>query len=191
MKTVGDKLESFNIKGVKPGVLEGEDAFEHLDETSFPGKWKVIVFYPKDFTFVCPTEIVAYDKLNKNFEDRDTVLLIGSTDNEFCKLAWRNAHPDLKKTNSWMFADTLREGFVDPVEDVEITGLAYQLGVLDTTSGVALRATFIVDPSDVIQHVSVNNLNVGRSADETLRILDALLTDQLCECNRPVGGPTL
>jgi peroxiredoxin (alkyl hydroperoxide reductase subunit C) len=90
-----------------------------------------------------------------------------------------------------MFADTLREGFVDPVEDVEITGLAYQLGVLDTTSGVALRATFIVDPSDVIQHVSVNNLNVGRSADETLRILDALLTDQLCECNRPVGGPTL
>jgi alkyl hydroperoxide reductase subunit AhpC len=191
MKTVGDKLESFNIKGVKPGVLEGEDAFEHIDETSFPGKWKVIVFYPKDFTFVCPTEIVAYDKLNKDFEDRDTVLLIGSTDNEFCKLAWRNAHPDLKKTNSWMFADTLREGFVDPVEDVEITGLAYQLGVLDTTSGVALRATFIVDPSDVIQHVSVNNLNVGRSADETLRILDALLTDQLCECNRPVGGPTL
>jgi peroxiredoxin (alkyl hydroperoxide reductase subunit C) len=191
MKTVGDKLEPFNIKGVKPGVLEGEDAFEHLDETSFPGKWKVIVFYPKDFTFVCPTEIVAYDKLNKDFEDRDTVLLIGSTDNEFCKLAWRNAHPDLKKTNSWMFADTLREGFVDPVEDVEITGLAYQLGVLDTTSGVALRATFIVDPSDVIQHVSVNNLNVGRSADETLRILDALLTDQLCECNRPVGGPTL
>jgi len=191
MKTVGDKLESFNIKGVKPGVLEGEDAFEHIDETSFPGKWKVIVFYPKDFTFVCPTEIVAYDKLNKDFEDRDTVLLIGSTDNEFCKLAWRNAHPDLKKTNSWMFADTLREGFVDPIEDVEITGLAYQLGVLDTTSGVALRATFIVDPSDVIQHVSVNNLNVGRSADETLRILDALLTDQLCECNRPVGGPTL
>jgi alkyl hydroperoxide reductase subunit AhpC len=191
MKTVGDKLESFNIKGVKPGVLEGEDAFEHLDETSFPGKWKVIVFYPKDFTFVCPTEIVAYDKLNKDFEDRDTVLLIGSTDNEFCKLAWRNAHPDLKKTNSWMFADTLREGFVDPVEDVEITGLAYQLGVLDTTSGVALRATFIVDPSDVIQHVSVNNLNVGRSADETLRILDALQTDELCACNRPVGGATL
>ena len=191
MKTVGDKLESFNIKGVKPGVLEGEDVFEHLDETSFPGKWKVIVFYPKDFTFVCPTEIVAYDKLNKDFEDRDTVLLIGSTDNEFCKLAWRNAHPDLKKTNSWMFADTLREGFVDPVEDVEITGLAYQLGVLDTTSGVALRATFIVDPSDVIQHVSVNNLNVGRSADETLRILDALQTDELCACNRPVGGATL
>jgi len=191
MKTVGDKLEPFNITGVKPGVLEGEDAFEHLDETSFPGKWKVVVFYPKDFTFVCPTEIVAYDKLNKDFEDRDAVLLIGSTDNEFCKLAWRNAHPDLKKTNSWMFADTLREGYVDPSEDVEITGLAHQLGVLDTTSGVALRATFIVDPSDVIQHVSVNNLNVGRSADETLRILDALQTDELCACNRPVGGATL
>jgi alkyl hydroperoxide reductase subunit AhpC len=191
MKTVGDKLEPFNITGVKPGVLEGEDAFEQLNESSFPGKWRVFVFYPKDFTFVCPTEIVAYDKLNKDFEDRDTVLLIGSTDNEFCKLAWRNAHPDLKKTNSWMFADTLREGYEQLEEDIVVTGLAHQLGVLDMHSGVALRATFIVDPEDVIQHVTVNNLSVGRNADETLRILDALQTDQLCACNRPVGGATL
>lgn len=191
MKTVGDKLEPFNIVGVKPGALEGEGAFEHLNESSFPGKWKVIVFYPKDFTFVCPTEIVAYDKLNKEFEDRDAVLLVGSTDNEFCKLAWRNAHADLKKTNSWMFADTLREGYEDHSQDITVTGLAHQLGVLDVNSGVALRATFIVDPEDVIQHVTVNNLNVGRSADETLRILDALQTDELCACNRPVGGATL
>lgn len=191
MKTVGDKLEPFNITGVKPGALEGEDAFEQLNESSFPGKWRVFVFYPKDFTFVCPTEIVAYDKLNKDFEDRDTVLLIGSTDNEFCKLAWRNAHPDLKKTNSWMFADTLREGYEQLEEDIVVTGLAHQLGVLDMHSGVALRATFIVDPEDVIQHVTVNNLSVGRNADETLRILDALQTDQLCACNRPVGGATL
>lgn len=191
MKTVGDSLEYFNVVGVKPGALEGEEAFEKLTETSFSGKWKVIVFYPKDFTFVCPTEIVAYDKLNKDFEDRDAVLLIGSTDNEFCKLAWRNAHADLKKTNSWMFADTLHEGYYDNDLDMSVTGLAYQLGVLDKNSGVALRATFIVDPDGVIQHVSVNNLNVGRSADETLRILDAIQTDQLCACNRPVGGATL
>lgn len=191
MKTVGDKLEPFNVVGVRPGALEDENAFEQLNESSFPGKWKVIVFYPKDFTFVCPTEIVAYDKLNKDFENRDAVLLVGSTDNEFCKLAWRNAHADLKKTNSWMFADTLREGYEDYAQDITITGLAHQLGVLDVNSGVALRATFIVDPEDVIQHVTVNNLNVGRNADETLRILDALQTDLLCECNRPVGGPTL
>lgn len=191
MKTVGDKLEYFNVVGVKPGALEGEGAFEHLTEASFSGKWKVIVFYPKDFTFVCPTEIVAYDKLNKDFEDRDAVLLIGSTDNEFCKLAWRNAHADLKKTNSWMFADTLREGYYDDDMDMAVTGLAYQLGVIEKNSGVALRATFIVDPDGVIQHVSVNNLNVGRSADETLRILDAIQTDELCACNRPVGGATL
>ena len=87
MKTVHDKLEPFAITGVKPGALTGDDAFETITEQSFEGKWKVIVYYPKDFTFVCPTEIVAYDKLANDFKDRDAVLLTGSTDNEFCKLA--------------------------------------------------------------------------------------------------------
>ena len=174
-----------------------DDAFETITEQSFAGKWKVIMFYPKDFTFVCPTEIVAYDKLNKDFEDRDAVLLMGSTDNEFCKLAWKNAHEDLKKTTSWMFADTLREArykwndVTQEAEPIEVSGLAAQLGVIDKPTGVALRATFIVDPDNVIQHVTVNNLNVGRSAEETLRILDALQTGELCACNRAVGGDTL
>ena len=87
MKTVSDKIESFAVIGVKPGALDIDGAFETITENSFEGKWKVIVFYPKDFTFVCPTEIVAYDKLNSDFADRDAVLLIGSTDNEFCKIA--------------------------------------------------------------------------------------------------------
>lgn len=195
MKTIGYKLKSFAVTGVRPGALSPDDAFETITEESFAGKWKVIMFYPKDFTFVCPTEIVAYDKLNKDFDDRDAVLLMGSTDNEFCKLAWKNAHEDLKKTTSWMFADTLREAkeeYADG-EFVEITpsGLAAQLGVIDQPTGVALRATFIVDPMNVIQHVTVNNLNVGRSAEETLRILDALQTGELCACNRAVGGETL
>jgi alkyl hydroperoxide reductase subunit AhpC len=196
MKTVGDKLSPFRIVGVKPGRLDSaDDVFETLSEKSFPGKWKVIVYYPKDFTFVCPTEIVAYDKLVNDFNDRDAVLLTGSTDNEFCKLAWRNAHEDLKKTNSWSFADQLR-GWIptqpnseDPWE-IGATGLAEQLGIL-TQDGVALRATFIVDPDNVIQHVTVNNLNVGRSPEETLRILDALQTGELCACNRQLGGETL
>lgn len=188
MKTVGEKIEKFAITGVKPGKLTPDDAFETITDKSFAGKWKVIVFYPKDFTFVCPTEIVAYDKLNKDFEDRDAVLLIGSTDNEFCKLAWRAAHPDLGKTTSWMFADTQR----DPIDYIgDNLSLAEQLGVFFHPAGAALRATFIVDPENVIQHVTVNNLNVGRSPEETLRILDALQTGELCACNRQVGGETL
>lgn len=184
MLTVGDELQPFQITGVKPGKLTPDDAFETITEKSFEGKWKVIVYYPKDFTFVCPTEIVAYDKLNKDFSDRDAVLLIGSTDNEFCKLAWRNAHEDLKKTNSWMFADTVRSSSWEQ-------GLVEQLGVFNSSAGAALRATFIVDPQNVIQHVTVNNLNVGRNPDETLRVLDALQTDELCPCNRSIGGATL
>ena len=189
MKTVGDKLEDFAITGVKPGALTPDDAFETITHASFAGKWKVIVYYPKDFTFVCPTEIVAYDKLNKDFADRDAVLLIGSTDNEFCKLAWKNAHEDLKKTTSWMFADTQRD-LGDSWGD-DRKSLVEQLGVFYAPAGAALRATFIVDPDNEIQHVTVNNLNVGRSADETLRVLDALQTGELCACNRQIGGETL
>ena len=180
MKTVGDTLEPFKIVGVKPG--QPDDAFFTINEESFPGKWKVIVYYPKDFTFVCPTEIVAYDKLNRDFEDRDAVLLTGSTDNEFCKIAWQKAHADLQKITHTQFADTSRDW-----ED----SLINQLGVFYAPAGAALRATFIVDPSNVIQHVTVNNLDVGRSPEETLRILDALQTGELCACNRAIGGETL
>ena len=179
MKTVGHKLEKFAVTGVKPG--QPEDAFFEITDESFAGKWKVIVYYPKDFTFVCPTEIVAYDKLTGDFADRDAVLLTGSTDNEFCKVSWQNAHADLKKITHNQFADTQR-GELSLIE---------QLGVFYAPAGAALRATFIVDPDNVIQHVTVNNLNVGRSPEETLRVLDALQTGELCACKRTVGGETL
>ena len=177
MKTVGDRLEPFIVTGVNPG----SDQFFDITETSYPGKWKVIVYYPKDFTFVCPTEIVAYDKLSRDFEDRDAVLLTGSTDNEFCKLAWQAAHEDLKKIVHTQFADTQRGEL----------SLINQLGVFYAPAGAALRATFVIDPDNVIQHVTVNNLNVGRSPEETLRVLDACQTGELCACNRAVGGETL
>ena len=182
MKTVGDKLEPFKVNGVKPGFNQHEEngvsAFEDITESSFPGKWKVIYFYPKDFTFVCPIEIVGFNKLAKDFEDRDAVLMGGSVDNEFVKLAWRREHPDLNKLGHYQFGDT--------------TGaLIDQLGVRDKSEGVALRATFIVDPDNTIQHVSVNNLNVGRNPEEILRLLDGLQTDELCPCNRTLGGNTL
>jgi lipoyl-dependent peroxiredoxin subunit C len=182
MKTIGDKIESFNVVGVKPGFNlpeeNGQSAFENVTEKSFPGKWKVIYFYPKDFTFVCPTEIVEYNKFSKDIEDRDAVLMGGSTDNEFVKLAWRRDHKDLSKLGHWSFAD--------------VTGsLVDQLGIRDKSAGVALRATFIVDPDNVIQHVTVNTLDVGRNASEALRVLDALQTGELCPCNRQIGGDTL
>ena len=185
MKTVGDKLAPFTVTGVRPG--QPEDAFFDITEKSFEGKWKVIVYYPKDFTFVCPTEIVAYDKLAGDFADRDAVLLTGSTDNEFCKLAWQRSHEDLSKIRHIQFADTQRWN----LETGTNLSLIEQLGVFYAPAGAALRATFIVDPNNEIQHVTVNNLNVGRNPEETLRILDALQTGELCACNRTVGGETL
>ncbi len=110
MLGIGDKLPSFKVTGVKPGFNHHEEngvsAFEEITEASFAGKWKVIFFYPKDFTFVCPTEIAEFARLASDFEDRDAVVLGGSTDNEFVKLAWRRDHKDLDKLPIWSFADT-------------------------------------------------------------------------------------
>ncbi len=182
MKTIGDKLEAFKVIGVKPGFNTPEEngvsAFEDITESSFPGKWKIIYFYPKDFTYVCPTEIVGFNTLVQEFANRDAVLMGGSVDNEFCKLAWRRENAELDKLGHYSFADS--------------TGsLIDQLGIRDKSAGVALRATFIVDPDNIIQHVSVNNLNVGRNPEEVLRILDGLQTDELCPCGRETGGSTL
>jgi alkyl hydroperoxide reductase subunit AhpC len=182
MLGVGQKLPDFKIIGVKPGFNSHEEngvsAFEPVTQDSFEGKWKVIFFYPKDFTFVCPTEIAEFAKLGRDFEDRDTVVLGGSTDNEFVKLAWRRDHADLNKLPIWQFADNGGK-------------FARDLGVLNEEEGVALRATFVVDPHNVVQHVYVTNLNVGRAPADTLRVVDALQTDELCACNRPLGGETL
>lgn len=179
MKTVGQKLESFVVTGVRPG--QPEDAFFDITQDTYAGKWKVIVFYPKSFTFVCPTEIVGYDKLYQDFADRDAVLLTGTTDNEYCVVAWQKDHTDLKTLKHIQFSDTQR-GELSLVE---------QLGVFFGPAGAPLRATFIVDPDNVIQHVTVNNLNVGRNPEETLRVLDSCQTGELCACSRTVGGETL
>lgn len=178
MKTVGEKFPDFRMIAVKPKFNAPEEkgisAFEVVNEQSFDGKWKIIYFYPKDFTFVCPTEIVAFDQLVEEFEKRNTVLLGGSPDNEFVKLAWRNDHPQLKGLNHYSFADAASK-------------LSAELGII-SSDGVPLRATFIIDPEGVIQHVSVTPDKVGRNPIETLRLLDALQSDELSFCNRPIGG---
>ena len=182
MLGVGEKLPHFKVTGVKPGFNaheeDGKSAFEKINEESFEGKWKVIFFYPKDFTFVCPTEIAEFARLAKDFEERDAVVMGGSVDNEHVKLAWRRNHPDLDRLPMWSFADPGGK-------------FASKLGVLDEDEGVAFRATFVVDPDNTIQHVYVTNLNVGRNPADTLRVLDALQTDELCPCNRQVGGDVL
>lgn len=182
MLSVGQTLPDFKIVGVKPGFMRheenGQSAFETITPESFPGQWKVIFFYPKDFTFVCPTEIAEFARLNPQFAERDTVVLGGSVDNEHAKLGWRREHADLAHLPIWQFADSGGR-------------FARALGVLDEAEGVAQRATFVVDPNNVVQHIYVTNLNVGRAPADTLRVVDALQTDELCPCNRPVGGDVL
>lgn len=184
MLTVGDKFPEFSMTALVPGRLGDvkastpEDYFTTVGSGSYEGKWKVVFFWPKDFTFVCPTEIAEFGKKNKEFVDRDAQVLGVSIDNEYVHLAWRNQHPDLKNLPFPMLADLKRE-------------LSTNLGVLDKNQGVALRATFIVDPEGVIRFVSVNDLSVGRNVDEVLRTLDALQTDELCPCNWQKGQKTL
>jgi lipoyl-dependent peroxiredoxin subunit C len=176
MLTVGAKFPAFNLKAVGQGDLK--TAFSDATEKSFAGKWKVFVFWPKDFTFVCPTEIVGFSDLEKEFKDRDAQLIGGSTDSEFVHFAWRQSRDDLKKVAYPWVADIKRE-------------LSQALGILHTEEGVCLRATFIVDPQGIIRFSSVNDLSVGRNPQEVLRVLDALQTDELCPCNWKQGEDTL
>lgn len=176
MLTVGDKLPSFRLQAVVD-TTQGKE-FQELTSESHPGKWKVLFLWPMDFTFICPTEIAEFGRRNTDFADRDAQVLGASTDTHFVHLAWRKQHQDLKDLPFPMLADTKRE-------------LSTALGVLHKQDGVALRATFIVDPEGIIRHVSVNDLSVGRSVDEVLRVLDALQTDELCPCNWKKGEPTL
>jgi peroxiredoxin (alkyl hydroperoxide reductase subunit C) len=175
MLTVGDKLPEFRLTACVS--RESGKEFAQVTDKDHPNQWKVLFFYPKDFTFICPTEIVEFDRKAKAFADRDAVVLGGSCDNEFSHLAWRNAHKDLADLKIPLV-------FFTPQ-------FAQQLGILHNKVGVALRATFIVDPENVIRYVSVNDLNQGRNVDEVIRSLDALQTDELCPCNWKQGEKTL
>ena len=176
MLGVREKFPEFSLKATV-GLDKGKE-FDTITGDSYPGKWKVYFFWPKDFTFVCPTEIAAFGKANREFQDRDTQVLGGSTDSEFVHLAWRRDHEDLRNLPFPMLADVKRE-------------LSEELGILDPEEGVCQRATFIVDPEGIIRFVSVTDLSVGRSVDEVLRVLDALQSDELCPCNWQKGQETL
>jgi lipoyl-dependent peroxiredoxin subunit C len=176
MLSIGQKFPQFSLTGVVSSDLKS--AFQPFTRDSFQGKWQVVFFWPKDFTFVCPTEIAAFGKLDKEFKARDAQILGVSIDSEFVHLAWRRDKDELKNLPFPMLADIKRE-------------LTTQLGILDPEAGVAQRATYIVDPQGVIRFVYVTDLNVGRNPEEVLRVLDALQTDELCPCNWKQGEDTL
>ena len=176
MLTVGDRFPEYKLQAVV-GLEKGKE-FKDVASQDYAGKWKVVFFWPKDFTFVCPTEIAGFGKKNRDFLDRDAQVLGVSTDNEYVHLAWRKSHPDLKDLPFPMISDITRE-------------LIQSLGIMHPPAGVAMRATFIVDPEGTIRFVNVTDLDVGRNIDEVVRVLDALQTDELCPCNWQKGEPTL
>ena len=182
--TIGHQFPAYRLTALIGGDLskvdaqQPEDYFTTISSDDYAGKWRVVFFWPKDFTFVCPTEIAAFGKLDKEFQARDAQLLGASIDSEYVHLAWRGAKDELRNLPFPMLADVKRE-------------LAGALGILEPDAGVAQRATFIVDPQGVIRFVYVTDLNVGRSPEEVLRVLDALQTDELCPCNWQKGEETL
>jgi len=176
MLTIGDRFPQFELTATVSTDIN--DAFTTIDNDTYSGKWLCVFFYPKDFTFVCPTEIKAFGDLNSEFQDRDCQVLAGSIDTEFVHLNWRRHEEDLKDLPLPMLADVKRE-------------LSSALGILHPDEGVAMRATYLVDPDGIIRHVSVTDLNVGRNPHEVLRILDALQSDELCPCNWKPGEETL
>ncbi len=177
MLTVGDKFPAFEKKAVVS--LEPGKEFQTISRDDIlNGKWTVFFWWPLDFTFVCPTEISSFNVHFEDFEKRNTNLIGASIDSEYVHLAWRNSHPELKDLRFPMLADTSKS-------------LSEELGILEKENKIAYRATYIVDPQGIIQHVSVNGLEVGRNVKEVLRLLDAFQTGELTPCNWEPGQHTL
>ncbi|MFI8386165.1 peroxiredoxin [Streptomyces sp. NPDC085540] len=175
MLTVGDKFPAFDLTACVS--LDAGSEFTQIDHKTYEGKWKVVFAWPLDFTFVCPTEIAAFGKLNEEFADRDAQVLGFSLDSEYVHHAWRKDHADLRDLPFPMMSDIKRE-------------LSAELGILGE-DGLPMRAVFIVDPNNEIQFSMVTAGSVGRNPKEVLRVLDALQTDELCPCNWNKGDSTI
>ena len=164
MLSVNDMFPAFRLEGVN-----AENQICTITQEQLIGSWSVIYFYPKDFTFICPTEIAGMDKL------MDEAIVLGiSGDNEYCKLNWKLQNDIIGKIKHTLAGDT----------GLYLSG---ECGILDIDEGVCLRATFIVNPEGEIQHVSVTAMDTGRSADEILRTLQALKAGGLTGCGWEPG----
>ena len=163
MLSVGDKFPAFSLQGIN---ADNEFVRVEIEESYTPHKqdWSVVYFYPKDFTFICPTEIAGMDIM---VEEANVIGISG--DNEFCKLAWKKENELIGNINHTLAADC---GL----------GLSNALGIVNEAEGVCYRATFIFDKDRVIQHASINALDTGRNAEEILRTLQALKAGGLTGC---------
>jgi len=168
MLMVGEKAPEFSLKGVVGGKTE------EYSLARFKGKWLVIFFYPADFTFICPTEVIGFSKLTAEFRSEQAEILGASVDS-------------LESHRKW--AEELG-GLAYPLLSDEEKKLSRAWGVLDETTGVAIRATFIINPSGLVSYALASHTNVGRSVQETLRVLKALRTDRLCPSDWKPGEPT-
>lgn len=161
---VGQEFPYFELNGVS-----GDDELVTVTRDDYDG-WKVIYFYPKDFTFICPTEIHNFNKINPDLAE-----VIGiSGDNEYCKLAWKESNELLKDVDHVLAADC---GLV----------LSDELGIVDAEENVCYRATYILNPDNYVEHVSVNALDTGRNVDEVIRTLVALQSGGLTGCGWEEG----
>ena len=168
MLSVGDKFPAFSLQGINEN---NEFVRVNVEENYTPLKheWSVVYFYPKDFTFICPTEIAGMDML----VDEANVIGI-SGDNEFCKLAWKQSNELIGNIQHSLAADC---GM----------GRASNLRIVNEEAGVCYRATYIIDKNSVIQHISVNTLDTGRNAHEVLRTLQAIKAGGLTGCEWTPG----
>jgi alkyl hydroperoxide reductase subunit AhpC len=166
-----EEKKPLQVKGVAPeftldGVV-GKD-FRSVSLSDYKGKWVVLFFYPLNFTFVCPTEIVEFSRRAPEFEAEGAQILGVSVDSKYSHLAW--IEHGLGELNFPLLADIRKE-------------TARDYGVLLEDAGIALRGAFIIDPDGVLRWMVVHDLGVGRSVDEVLRVLQSLKTGELC----PVG----
>jgi len=179
MAQVGETAPIF----VGMAVIDGEFKQIHLDD--YKGKYVLFFFYPLDFTFVCPTELIAFSDAAHKFRDIDCEVIACSTDSHFAHLAWINTprkEGGLGKMNMTMLSD-------------KTMTIARDYGVLNRSTGIPYRGTFIMDGKQILRHISINDLPVGRSVDETLRLVQAFqYTDEygeVCPANWKPGADTM
>lgn len=178
MLKVGQQVPEFEAQAYDRTKDNTDDQFVNVKLSDYEGKWVCLYFYPLDFTFVCPTEIVSFNDNLGEFEDRECALLTASTDSVYSHKGWCDSHDDLKAMKHLMLADGTHN-------------LSRTFGVLKEDAGIAYRGIFLIDPNGVLRWSAIHDLSVGRNVDEVLRVLDALQTDKLCPCNWKKGEDTL
>ncbi len=172
---VGMPAPDFSLEAVV-GTEPGKE-FKTVNLADFRGKWLVLFFYPADFTFVCPTEIKGFNAALGKFREMGAEVVGASTDSKYSHLAWIK-RGDLGDLKFPLLADFNKT-------------TARKYGILNDDAGVALRGLFIIDPAGLLQYQVVHNLDVGRSVDETIRVLEALQTGSLCPLGWKPGQKTL